>query len=59
MRITLPQLGVGPVSCASGSIAPLVELGRCNPDTAQRLANVLADFAKAAVPGHSPEGQRP
>ncbi|WMX45801.1 hypothetical protein RGF97_14345 [Streptomyces roseicoloratus] len=42
--ITLPSLGVDPVTLAasgSGSTPPLVELGRCNLDTAQRLVVAL------------------
>lgn len=57
--ITLPSLGVDPVSCASAHMAPLVELGRCNLDTARRLAGVLADYARTAVPGHGEEEPRP
>ncbi|MFD9209638.1 hypothetical protein ACFVZM_25620 [Streptomyces sioyaensis] len=57
--ITLPSVGVDPVSCASGHMAPLVELGRCNLDTARRLACVLADYARTAVPGHGEEERRP
>ncbi len=57
--ITLPSLDVDPVSCASAHMAPLVELGRCNLDTARRLAGVLADYARTAVPGHGEEGPRP
>lgn len=57
--ITLPSLGVDPVSCASGHMAPLVELGRCNLDTARRLAGVLADHARTAAPGHGEEERRP
>ncbi|WP_216849102.1 hypothetical protein [Streptomyces sp. TM32] len=47
------------MSCASGHLAPLVELGRCNLDTARRLAGVLADYARTAVPGHGEEERRP
>ncbi|REK90106.1 hypothetical protein DY245_12115 [Streptomyces inhibens] len=57
--ITLPSLGVDPVSCASSYLAPLVELGRCNLDTALRLAHVLADYARAAAPGHDRGERRP
>lgn len=39
--ITLPSLRVDPVSCAGSDPAPLVELGRCNLDTALRLSAVL------------------
>ncbi|MFE7662397.1 hypothetical protein [Streptomyces celluloflavus] len=47
LGITLPSLGIDPVSLASSSMAPLVELGRCNLATAHRLAEVLA----TCVPG--------
>ncbi|MEV5124238.1 hypothetical protein AB0K49_15835 [Streptomyces decoyicus] len=57
--ITLPSLCVDPVSCASSVMAPLVELGRCNLDTAQRLADVLAEYAKTAAPGHGAEERQP
>ncbi|WPW33563.1 hypothetical protein P6B95_25710 [Streptomyces atratus] len=40
--ITLPSLRVDPVSCAGNEPAsPLVDLGRCNLDTALRLSAVL------------------
>ncbi|OKJ99473.1 MULTISPECIES: hypothetical protein [unclassified Streptomyces] len=40
--VTLPSLRVDPVSAASdASPFPLVELGRCNIDTAMRLVAVL------------------
>ncbi|MEU5898048.1 MULTISPECIES: hypothetical protein [Streptomyces] len=38
--VTLPSLRVDPLSVASEGL-PLVELGRCNLDTALRLAAVL------------------
>ncbi|WP_248001285.1 hypothetical protein [Streptomyces sp. RPA4-5] len=57
--ITLPSLGVDPVSCAGGFMAPLVELGRCNLDTARRLAGVLADYARTVAAEHGPEERRP
>ncbi|GAA3376839.1 hypothetical protein GCM10020367_50120 [Streptomyces sannanensis] len=38
LGITLPSLGVD-----HASSAPLVELGRCNLDTARRLATVLRE----------------
>ncbi|MGW7576733.1 hypothetical protein [Streptomyces sp. NPDC054765] len=57
--ITLPSLCVDPVSCASSVMAPLIELGRCNLDTAQRLADVLAEYAKTAAPGHGAEERQP
>ncbi|WP_328328170.1 MULTISPECIES: hypothetical protein [unclassified Streptomyces] len=39
--VSLPSLRVDPVSCANAEPLPLVELGRCNLDTALRLAAVL------------------
>ncbi|MER6052993.1 hypothetical protein ABT168_37095 [Streptomyces sp. NPDC001793] len=39
--IVLPSLGLDPVSYAHRSLPPLVELGRCNTDTARRLAKAL------------------
>ncbi|WSQ15497.1 hypothetical protein OG604_15565 [Streptomyces sp. NBC_01231] len=39
--ITLPSLGLDPVSLARDAPRPLVELGRCSVETAQRLAAAL------------------
>ncbi|MFI9625054.1 hypothetical protein [Streptomyces sp. NPDC052042] len=47
--VTLPSLRVDPVSCAGSDPAPLVELGRCNLDTALRLSAVLEAQGR---PGH-------
>ncbi|MET9515405.1 hypothetical protein [Streptomyces sp. NPDC002994] len=41
VAVTLPSLRVDVVSLASEARYPLVELGRCNLDTAMRLAAVL------------------
>ncbi|MEU0986303.1 MULTISPECIES: hypothetical protein [unclassified Streptomyces] len=41
MGVTLPSLRVDPISLASDDPYPLVDLGRCNLDTAMRLAVVL------------------
>ncbi|MFD9423835.1 MULTISPECIES: hypothetical protein [unclassified Streptomyces] len=41
--VRLPSLRIDPVSCAGNEPAPLVDLGRCNLDTALRLCQVLAD----------------
>ncbi|MEU9763858.1 hypothetical protein [Streptomyces sp. NPDC047985] len=49
--ITLPSLRVDPVSCAGSDSVPLVELGRCNLDTALRLSAVLEGQGRA---GHEP-----
>ncbi|GAA2394673.1 hypothetical protein [Streptomyces coeruleofuscus] len=38
--ITLPSLGLDPVSLAREAPCPLVELGRCSVRTARRLAAV-------------------
>ncbi|MCT7351397.1 hypothetical protein N4P33_04330 [Streptomyces sp. 15-116A] len=40
--ITLPSLGLDPVSLAREAPCPLVELGRCSVETARRLAGVVA-----------------
>ncbi|GGT37321.1 hypothetical protein GCM10014713_33840 [Streptomyces purpureus] len=39
--VTLPSLRMDPVSAAGMDPYPLVELGRCNLDTALRLVAVL------------------
>ncbi|CAL9530699.1 hypothetical protein SUDANB6_04049 [Streptomyces sp. enrichment culture] len=39
--ITLPSLGLDPVSLARQTPCLLVELGRCSVETARRLAAVL------------------
>lgn len=39
--IKLPSLGFDPVSLAREAPCPLIELGRCSVETAQRLAAVL------------------
>ncbi|MEI7030829.1 hypothetical protein [Streptomyces pratensis] len=41
--LTLPSLRIDPVSCAADEPSPLVELGRCNVDTALRLCEVLTE----------------
>lgn len=43
--VTLPSLRVDPVSCAGEASAVLVDLGRCNLETALRLSGVLAGKA--------------
>jgi hypothetical protein len=40
--ITLPSLGVDPVSFADRTPRPLIELGRCNVETARKLTVALA-----------------
>ncbi|MCP9944288.1 hypothetical protein LUX12_04975 [Streptomyces somaliensis] len=44
--VVLPSLRVDPVTTASEAPYPLVELGRCNLDTAARLAAVLEGARK-------------
>ncbi|MFD1661228.1 hypothetical protein ACFSL4_24235 [Streptomyces caeni] len=39
--VLLPSLGLDAVSLASDHLSPLVDLGRCNPSTARRLAAAL------------------
>jgi hypothetical protein len=39
--ITLPSLGIDRPSCDSAFPCPLIDLGRCNLDTARALASVL------------------
>lgn len=39
--ITLPSIGLDPVSLAREVPRPLIELGRCSVETARRLAEVL------------------
>ncbi|MYR42776.1 hypothetical protein [Streptomyces sp. SID5910] len=39
--ITLPSLGIDPVSLAREAPCPLIELGRCSVETAQPLAAAL------------------
>ncbi|GLF97145.1 hypothetical protein [Streptomyces yaizuensis] len=41
MGVTLPSLRVDPVSLATDARHPLIDLGRCNLDTAARLAAAL------------------
>ena len=46
VSVTLPSLRVHVVSLASEAPYPLIDLGRCNLDTALRLASVLQDLEK-------------
>ncbi|MFC9249481.1 hypothetical protein ACFT7S_37175 [Streptomyces sp. NPDC057136] len=43
--VKLPSLRIDPVSCAGNEPSPLVDLGCCNLDTAQRLSEVLEENA--------------
>lgn len=45
LGVTLPSLRVDPVSCAGDESAVLVDLGRCNLETALRLSRALAGKA--------------
>ncbi|MFD7497995.1 hypothetical protein ACFV8T_37585 [Streptomyces sp. NPDC059832] len=49
--ITLPSLRIDPVSSAGSDPAPLVDLGRCNLDTALRLSVVLEAQRQAGHDG--------
>ncbi|MER7487290.1 hypothetical protein ABTY20_15555 [Streptomyces sp. NPDC126497] len=40
--ISLPSLGLDPVSLAREAPCPLVELGRCSMETARRIAAAVA-----------------
>ncbi|MEU9982448.1 hypothetical protein [Streptomyces sp. NPDC050856] len=44
--VTLPSLRVDPVSAAGEDAYPLVDLGRCNLDTALRLIAVLHEVRR-------------
>lgn len=44
--ITLPSLGLDPVSLAREAPCPLVDLGRCSVDTARRIAATMAAAAR-------------
>ncbi|MEW2525756.1 MULTISPECIES: hypothetical protein [unclassified Streptomyces] len=46
LGLTLPSLRVDPLTMAAEAPYPLVELGRCNLDTAMRLVAVLRGAAK-------------
>lgn len=39
--VVLPSLGLDPVSCTGAAPLGLIELGRCNIDTARALAAAL------------------
>ncbi|MYT33528.1 MULTISPECIES: hypothetical protein [unclassified Streptomyces] len=46
--IVLPSLGIDLVTYCGQPPRPLIELGRCNPETARRLAVVLGDGGGAS-----------
>ncbi|MFJ8308066.1 MULTISPECIES: hypothetical protein [unclassified Streptomyces] len=41
--ITLPSLGLDPISYTNEKLGPLIDLGRRTPDTARRLCSVLPE----------------
>ncbi|MFD5662166.1 hypothetical protein [Streptomyces hirsutus] len=47
--VLLPSLGLDTVSLASGYLPPLVDLGRCNPGTARKLAEALREDRAAGL----------
>ncbi|WP_255953379.1 hypothetical protein [Streptomyces odontomachi] len=46
LGVVLPSLRVDPLSAANDEPYPLVELGRCNLDTAARLIAVLDEVRR-------------
>ncbi|MER6402965.1 hypothetical protein ABT269_05410 [Streptomyces viridosporus] len=46
--ITLPSLGLDPVSLAREAPCPLVELGRCSAETARRIAAAVTAVTAVA-----------
>jgi hypothetical protein len=52
MGITLPSLWVEPIGYADRNPAPLIELGRCNLETARKLIAVLQTAQKYACADH-------
>jgi hypothetical protein len=47
LGVGLPSLGIDPLTMAgAGNTYPLVELGRCNLDTALRLLAVLGEVKR-------------
>ncbi|MEU7278931.1 hypothetical protein AB0A69_09170 [Streptomyces sp. NPDC045431] len=46
LGLVLPSLGVDPVTASSEAPYPLVDLGRCNLDTAMRLVAVLHEVRR-------------
>ncbi|MER5222597.1 hypothetical protein [Streptomyces flaveus] len=44
--VLLPSLGLDALSLASDYLPPLVDLGRCNPDTARKLAAALREITR-------------
>lgn len=50
--VTLPSLRIDPVSCAGNEPSALVDLGRCNLDTALRLSEALEGKGAGCAAGH-------
>ncbi|MFD5031522.1 hypothetical protein ACFVWX_14350 [Streptomyces sp. NPDC058220] len=44
--VVLPSLRIDPVSSAGNEPTPLIDLGRCNLDTARRLIAVLQEVRR-------------
>jgi hypothetical protein len=44
--LRLPSVTLDPASCARDVPAPLIDLGRCDVDTARRLAEAVATSAR-------------
>ncbi|GGO46925.1 MULTISPECIES: hypothetical protein [Streptomyces] len=53
--VVLPSLRVDPLTVASGGSYPLVDLGRCNLDTALRLTAVLYEARRGTGPAAGAE----
>ncbi|MCP9944263.1 hypothetical protein LUX12_04810 [Streptomyces somaliensis] len=48
--VRLPSLGLDPVSCAGSAPLGLIELGRCNVETARALAAALRSRTAGGTP---------
>lgn len=44
--LNLPSVTLDPASCAREVPAPLIDLGRCDVETAGRLAEMVATFVR-------------
>jgi hypothetical protein len=49
--IILPSLSLDPVTCAGPAPRTLIELGRCNPSTARKVAAALRGSIEGKRPG--------
>lgn len=56
--VLLPSLGLDTVSPASSRLPPLVDLGRCNPDTARKPAEALRERRAAGLSARVREADR-